>query len=62
MFDVIEEGGNAAPLDNPTTLLNMSKAYEVIRGYYSRRTIQRMLALGVTPEQLARMDMGATDG
>lgn len=59
LFDLVEADGIDAPMDGIENILKlkaMVDASEVIRGYYARRNISRMLALGVSPETLARMD------
>lgn len=58
LFDLIEEKGVTAPLDNMEDLPKLMKVLseaEHIRSYYNRRNIQRMLALGVDPQTLLKM-------
>lgn len=58
LFDLIEEKGDMAPLDSlddlPTLMKVINEANH-IRDYYNRRNIQRMLALGVSPDHLMKM-------
>ncbi len=58
LFDIIEAGGIDSPmegLDNILILKDLNQASVNIIGYYQRRNIQRMLALGVSPETLLKM-------
>ncbi len=58
LFDLLEEKGDMAPLEDIGDMLKLvalvDKTTE-IREYYFRRNVQRMLALGVSPEALLRM-------
>lgn len=58
IFDLVEEKGIVAPLedlDGVMKLKSMVDHANEIREYYYRRNIQRMLALGVSPESLLKM-------
>lgn len=64
LFDIVEEGGDDAALegmDNILLLTTIVRLSDELREYYFRRNVQRMLALGVSPEALIRM-AGVNDG
>ncbi len=55
LFDLIAAKGVDAPLedyDGIAKLKNVINISEEIRDYYSLRNVQRMLALGITPDNL----------
>ncbi len=58
LFDIIDAKGVNAPLEDHgdmMKLMTVIDSSEKIRAYYYHRNIQRMLALGVSPETLLRM-------
>jgi hypothetical protein len=58
LFDVIEEQGVDAPLDDLQNVIKLNdiiSPVEELRAYYFRRNIMRMLALGVDPQDLIRL-------
>lgn len=62
LFDLIDEDGVTAPMEGMDGIMKLKAVVdssEKIRGYYERRNIQRMLALGVSPATLLRMAGGA---
>lgn len=58
LFDLIEKEGVDSPLnniDNLEKLTNLIKDVKKIKEYYYRRNVQRMLALGHTPEDILKI-------
>lgn len=58
VFDLIEAEGLDAPMETVDHILKLKAIVdntEVLRSYYFRRNIQRMLALGVLPSHLMEM-------
>ncbi len=58
LFDLVESKGDAAPLEdyNDMAILRLVvDKSEAIRSYYYHRNLQRMLALGLSPETLLKM-------
>lgn len=65
LFDLIESEDISAPLDSVTGVMILAavvEPFEDIRGYYMRRNVQRMLVLGVSPENLLRQAQGHGGG
>lgn len=61
LFDLIDEHGKDAVLethDGLKAMMDLMVPVEGLRTYYQRRNIARMLALGVSPEQLMRAATG----
>lgn len=60
LFDRFDEHGLEAAWvrDGVLVVARMEQAHEVVRSFLERQATRRMLALGVTPEQLARITMG----
>lgn len=58
LYDIVDGQGIDAPMDELRHILTLQKIVakaEEIRAYYFRRNVQRMLALGVSPESLNKM-------
>ncbi len=58
LFDMVDEKGVDEPLvdeNGPFILKKLLDPTFEIKEYYLRRSIQRMLALGYSPEMIARM-------
>lgn len=62
LFDIIDEKDDInAVMDGALGVLALAEVMintNKMREYYARQNIQRMLALGISPEELARMDLG----
>lgn len=59
LFDRFDEHGLEAAWagDGALVVMRMQKAHEELRSFLARQVTQRMLALGVDAETLARMDI-----
>ena len=59
LFDRFEEYGIEAAWesDGAVVIMRMEEAHEILRSFLAQQATSRMLALGVTPENLARMVM-----
>ena len=59
LFDRFDEHGIEAAWEGNGALVvvRMQKAHEELRSFLSRQALQRMTALGISPETLARMDV-----
>lgn len=58
LFDLIEKDGIDSPMDGLDNIMKLKAVVdhvETLRGYYARRNISRMLALGVSPTSLLEM-------
>jgi hypothetical protein len=55
LFDLFDQHGLEAAWEGPLVVARMEKAHNHIADFLRRQATQRMLALGVSPEALARM-------
>ncbi len=58
LFDLIDTEGVTAPIDNQSGITKLRAVIDItdeIQGYYYHRNLQRMLALGVSPDSLLKM-------
>jgi hypothetical protein len=60
MFDLFDQYGSEAAWrgPGPFVVARMVKAHEALTGFLRRQAVQRMIALGFSPEELARIDVG----
>lgn len=57
LFDLIDTGGTDAVLNDVQGVLKLKAvidSFNVIRDYYLQRSIQRMMALGISPATLLK--------
>lgn len=58
LFDAVEARGKDAPIDDMETLMKLTVLLdktEEMRVYYAHRNIQRMMALGISPDRIMEM-------
>lgn len=58
LFDAFDEHGFEAAWegDNVFIIVRLQDSFEVLRSFFSQQATSRMLALGISPEQLAQMN------